>query len=211
MQQAEGHVLHVYLIGDGLKEAGGDLGAVKPGYHLQVSFLGEIPPTRLAPLLHVLHHLELFLYKADVQTEGLHQLAVENTPGNLGEIRQVPDRSSVNPHRTIGVRTVGEIPRIRRGGTGFLCFRLRHGTGIQRFVRAVKAVFLLLTVNRIIITTGITLLYGLSLRTETVLAGGFKLFFQFYILPFQGFTRFAFFLKKGLQLIQFFQHPVGTG
>lgn len=109
----------------------GDFGAVKPSYHLRVSFLGEIPPTGLAALLHVLHHLELFLYKADVRTEGLHHLAVKDTPENLGEIRQVPDRCSVHAHGTIGFRTVAEIPRVRRGGTGFLCFRLRYGTGIQ--------------------------------------------------------------------------------
>ena len=112
-------------------EAGDDLGAVKPSYHLRVSFLGEIPPTWLAALLHILHHLELFLYKADVQMEGLYHLAVKDTPGNLGEIRKVPDRSSVHAHGTIGFRTVEEIPRIRRERVGFLCFRLRYGTGIQ--------------------------------------------------------------------------------
>ena len=211
MQQAEDHVLHVYLIGDGLQEPKSYPGTVKPSYRLRVSFLGEIPPARLAALLHVLHHLELFLHKADVETEGLHHLAVKDTPGNLGEIRQVPDRSSVHAHGTIGFRTVAEIPRIRRGGVGFLCFRLRNGTGIQRFVRTIKAIFLLLTVNRIIIRTGSILLYRLFLRSETVLAGGFELFLQFYILPFQGFTRFAFFLKKGLQIIQFFQHLVRAG
>lgn len=39
--------------------------------------------------------------------------------------------------------------------------------------------------------------FGLPLRTETVLAGGFELFLQLYILSFQGFTRVALFLKKG--------------
>lgn len=144
-----------------------------------------------AALLHALHHLELFLHKANVQTEALHHLAVKDVDGNFRKIGQLPDWSPVHTHSTIGFRTVGDVPRIRRGSTGIPGIRLRNGTHIQEVVRTVKAVFLLFTINRIVIPNGIILFYGLALRTETVLTGRFEQFLQLRILTFLGVTRVA--------------------
>ena len=66
-------------------------------YPKTCSFLGEIPPTRLATLLNVLHHLELFLHKTTIQTESLYHLAIKDTTGNLEEIKQVPDKGPFTP------------------------------------------------------------------------------------------------------------------
>lgn len=71
------------------------------------------------------------------------------------------------------VKNSGEKPTYSQG---YCLEPWRNQTNVWQELRSRQAILLLFTVNRIVIQTGIILVYGLFLRTETLLADGFELF-----------------------------------
>ena len=106
MEQTEGHVLHIYLVGDGLKELRRGFRPLKPGHCLRMALLGEVPPSRLLAPLHVMDHLELFLYKTHLETEYLDILFPDDTSGHLGLVARMDDRRAGYRH---GIIIVGSV------------------------------------------------------------------------------------------------------
>ena len=86
MQKAEGHILYINLIGDGLQKFRSGFSTLEFGYYLRMTFRGEITPLRLFARLRVMNHLKTFFRKESTETEYTYHPSFNDTSGNLCQI-----------------------------------------------------------------------------------------------------------------------------